>query len=329
MLRRIIVVLTLSLLSCKGDEPKTINFLGMGTTCNITVYTKTVDLNLPKNMVLDFEKDVSNKIETSIVSNINRNAGIKSIEANKDILELINKSLYYSELSEGYFDITISPLVELWDIGHSNNIPPIETISKTQKLINFKKVLVNGSFVKLEDIGMKIDLGGIAKGYAGDLIRNYLLNNGVKNAIINLGGNITVIGARINGEPWRVGIQDPRANRGSYLGILHVANVSVVTSGDYERFFIDNGVRYHHILDPFTGKPKTGEIISSTIITENGIDGDGLSTITFGMSLKDGIRVLTDTGVSGIFITSNSEIYISNDIRENFTLSNSGYRLIE
>ena len=167
-----------------------------------------------------------------------------------------------------------------------------------------------------------MDLGGIAKGYAGDEAIKIYKKYGIKSAYINLGGNVVVLGTKPDGKPWRIGVQNPRAENGFYIGIVEVADKAVVTSGDYERFFEENGKRYHHILDPKTGRPADSGLISSTIVTDVSMDADALSTAAFVLGLEKG-RALVESleGVEAIFVTKDKEVYVTDGLRNSFTFS--------
>ncbi|OQY37721.1 MAG: hypothetical protein B6229_07780 [Spirochaetaceae bacterium 4572_7] len=146
---------------------------------------------------------------------------------------------------------------------------------KAKALVSYGDILIDDSNkVMLKRSGMELDLGGIAKGYASSKVKEYLVELGVESAIINLGGNIDLIGSKPKGVGWRVGIQHPREDRGKYIGILELNDKSLVSSGDYERFFIEDGIRYHHILDVKSGFPRNGEIISASIIGSSSIEGE-------------------------------------------------------
>lgn len=177
--------------------------------------------------------------------------------------------------------------------------------------------------VELKKVGQSIDLGGIAKGYAGDEAIKIYKKHGIESAYINLGGNVVVLGKKPNGKPWKIGIQNPRDIKGKYIGIVEVSDKAVITSGDYERYFEENGKRYHHIFDPNTGYPANSGLISATIITGLSIEGDALSTAVFVLGLEKGIELVESLeGVEGIFITEDKNIYVTSGLENNFIFSN-------
>ena len=173
-----------------------------------------------------------------------------------------------------------------------------------------------------------IDLGSIAKGYAADEISRILTENNVNSAIIDLGGNIYAHGIKPSGQDWNIGIQNPFSTRGDIIGVLKVKNKTVVTSGIYERYIEKDGVKYHHLLNPNTGYPFENNIAGVSIITDKSIDADALSTTVFAKGLEEGLKfVETLPNVDAIFITKDNKVYITNGIRDSFTLENEDFTL--
>ncbi|MPN53414.1 FAD:protein FMN transferase [bioreactor metagenome] len=176
---------------------------------------------------------------------------------------------------------------------------------------------------------MKIDLGAIAKGYTADAVVEVLRENGVKSAIIDLGGNVFAIGNKPDGNAWKIGIQDPFDQRGKIVGVIEVKDKSIVTSGIYERFIEKDGKKYHHILSPFNGYPYDNEIAGVTIISDKSIDGDALSTAVFSKGLKGGMESVEKIkDIEAIFITKNKDVYITSGLKNNFTITKDEFKLI-
>ncbi|MGR6836645.1 FAD:protein FMN transferase [Syntrophomonas erecta] len=220
--------------------------------------------------------------EISDVYQVNKNAGLKPVAVSEDTLAMLETSSYFAGLCAGAFDVTIGPVMELWGFGYNQyRVPPDEELKSRLALVDYQRVVINKEekTVFLPRKGMQIDLGGIAKGYATDRAAEKLRQMGIKSAIINAGGNIYALGAKPDGSPWLAGIQDPR-DKNKLMTVLQVKDRAVVTSGDYERYFIREGIRYHHILDPSTGKPAR-EVISTTIVAPSATDADVLSTTLF------------------------------------------------
>lgn len=234
------------------------------------------------------EKLFSKFDENSEVSRINKLAGREEVIVTKEVLMLIQDSIYYSSISEGAFDITIGPLMELWGfVRKKNSMPDSSSIEETLRDVGYKNIIINSEKQTITFLheGIKIDFGGIAKGYAVDRAKDILLSHGIKNGMVNLGGNIFAFGER----DWRIGIQDP-VNKGKLIGTLKLKNQAISTSGNYERFFESGGKRYSHIINPVTGWPSQG-IISVTVVSNTAKEADALSTAIFVMGEEKGIEL--------------------------------------
>lgn len=330
MLRNSVILLfSFLLIGCSNVLKKQEHsFFALNTTCFVTVYNSPeINLDEVEQAVLYIEKLMSSHDTESDVSVIN-NSNNNFVSPGMETLYVINKGLMFSDISDGTFDITVGPLVKLWGIGTNIEKPKDSSITRLLPLVDYRKVEVMNGMVKLNEPGMSIDLGGIAKGYASDRVRKILLEKGVKHALINLGGNIDVIGTKPNGAKWKIGIQHPRDERGVYIGIIPLSDSAFVTSGDYERFFIDDEVRYHHILDSRTGYPKYGDIISASIITRSGMEGDALSTITFGTSVEEVKELKKIIQFEGVFVTRDKKIFLTEKLKDIFILTDDSYRLI-
>jgi Membrane-associated lipoprotein involved in thiamine biosynthesis len=264
--------------------------------------------------------------EYSDISKINSKSGFALEAINKDTFFVVKKAVEYSKILEGAFDPTIRPLVKLWNIGtNEERIPEKDKIEDTLKLVNYNDVILDESnqTIMLKNKEQALDVGGIAKGFAADEVRDIFYKNNIKSALIDLGGNIFALGSKKDGTPWRIGIQNPFKPRGEFVGILSVKNKSVVTSGNYERYFMKDGQRFHHILDPKTGYPSKSKIISATIISDNSIDGDGLSTGVYILGVDKSLKIIESIeGIDAIFITEDKKIYTTSGIDKNtFTLT--------
>jgi thiamine biosynthesis lipoprotein len=226
-------------------------------------------------------------MDSSDVTRINRSAGKEWVKVSPETMEVIKKAKEISELSEGGFDITVAPLVDLWRKAREKKTPPsMEDVKGKLDLVNFEKLRIDPKGkIFLEKEGMAIDLGGIAKGYAVDRAFNILRSLGYKNLIVNAGGDLRVGGTR-NNQPWSIGIQNPREPEG-ILTKIPLSDVAVATSGDYRKFFIYQGKRYHHICNPKTGFPADG-CQSVTIITKDCMAADGLATAIFVLGPEKG-----------------------------------------
>ncbi|MCF6463697.1 FAD:protein FMN transferase [Clostridium sp. Cult1] len=284
----------------------------------------------------EIESRMSTTIDTSDVSLINKNAGIQPVKVHEDVYYVIQQAKHFATITNGAYEPTIGPLVNLWNItgtdkDERDSIPSEKEIKKAMDLVNYKDLeLMDDNQVYLKRKGMRLDLGGIVKGYAADELKRILLEKGVSSAIIDLGGNVYALGVKENGEAWRIGIQDPFEVTGNYLGILNVRDKSIVTSGDYERYFIYEGQKYHHIIDSKTGYPSENEVAGISIISDKSIDGDALSTALFVLGVDEGTRLVnTLEGIETIFITKQGEVFVNENIMEEFSLGNNKLKLIK
>ncbi len=226
-------------------------------------------------------------IESSDVTRINRSAGEKGVNVSPETIEVIKRAQEVSKLSEGGFDITVGPLVQLWRKARERGMPPeMEEVKENLNLVNFRDLKIHyGGNVSLRKKGMNIDLGGIAKGYAVDRAFELLKGLGFRNLVVNAGGDLRVGGSKSDG-PWSIGVQHPRSPE-KILARISVSDTALATSGDYEKFFIHQGKRYHHILNPKTGFPAEG-CQSVTILHKEGTTADALATAIFVLGPEKG-----------------------------------------
>lgn len=264
---------------------------------------------------------------------LNENAGKGYVELNPETISVLKSARKISDLSEGAaFDITVAPVVKAWGIGTDDpQIPSKETLEKLVPLINYRDVHIDevNNKASLAKTGQMIDLGGIAKGYAGDVLREIYQKNGIKSGIINLGGNVVAVGSKPDGSAWSIGIQNPRSETGEIVGIIQVSDKAVVTSGDYQRYFEKDGKRYCHIIDPHTGYPADSGLMSVTIITSSSIDADGLAK-AFVLGLDKGMDLVEKYNqlyglADAIFITTDKKIYVTPGLRSNFQLKDESH----
>jgi FAD:protein FMN transferase len=340
----IIILLLLFLCSNAFAEERYL----LGTICKITIYDSEVSESA-KNTLLNnsFEiiSDIDHRMSSNVLTNlnfklwenelfeINSNAGIRPATVSEDILYLIELSNYYSEISDGRFDITIGPLIKLWNIGtQSAKVPLQEEITESLDLVNYRNIELDkeSGSVFLKSTGMMIDLGGIAKGFAGDRVKEFLVDNGIEHAVINLGGNVLVIGIHPDNRPWRIGVQNQFMPTGTVMGIINASDEAIVTSGIYERYFIKDGIRYHHILDTETGYPVDNSLAGVTIVTDDSTKADALSTAVFSMGYKRGLSLIEELeNTEAVFITKDKDVYISSGIEERFSITDNSFNYIK
>lgn len=317
------------------SKPASKTELVIGTVCTITLYDKTDTSIIDKafTRLRELENILSiNKANTEL-DKVNEMAGVEPVEVSDDTFNVVKKGLEYSKLSGGSLDITIGPLVKLWGIGTDNaRLPSQEEIDEKKALIDYNKIEIDESkeSIFLKDPNMIIDLGAIAKGYAADEVVKILKEAGVSSAIIDLGGNIYVVGDKLDGTPWKVGIQNPEKSDSNTIGFVSVSNRSIVTSGVYERYFEHEGKNYHHILNPKTGYPYDNNILGVSILSNTSIDGDSLSTTLFAIGVDEGLKLINSLdGVDAIFITKDHDLYLTDGFKDVFTLTNNSYKIKE
>ena len=261
--------------------------------------------------------------DKSDVCKINDNAGIRPVKVDDDVFTMIELSKKYNEISEGAFDITIGPLADLWGFGGDNQeVPSDAKIRALLPLVGSDKVEIDPQektvYLKKED--MLIDLGAVAKGYAAEKAAEVLADKGISRAVVNAGGNICALGGKTDSKPWVIGIQDP-LDASSLVGTVEVKDEAAVTSGDYQRFFEVEGVKYHHILDPSTGKPARASI-GVTVINQSSAVADILSTALFVAGPEKGLKLAEELGNTDVlYITKDKTITMSPGMEAKVSLS--------
>lgn len=262
-------------------------------------------------------------------------AGKAPVEVSPGTMTVLKRALEIGEATDGALDVAIGPLVKLWGVATDHpQVPPQKQIDALLPLVNRHDIVLDGTTAYLEKPGMIVDVGGIAKGYAADQAVAWLKAKGVTSAIIDLGGNVYVIGAKPDGKggskPWNIGIQAPDQTRGSVLGTVAATDISLVTSGVYERKFTDpaTGKTYHHILDPKTGWPTDNGLVSVTVVSKSSIDCDGFAKVIV-LGLDRGWEVLRAQGLEGIFVTADKKVYVTPGLAKDFTLKSPDYQLAD
>ena len=264
-----------------------------------------------------YENLLSRTKENSEISLINDNRNTY-VNVSDDTIDIINKGLYYSDLSKGKFDITLGALSDLWDFESDDPVIPSESdIRKNIAFVDYKKVIVDDNKVMLSSDGAKLDLGGIAKGFIADKLKQYLESKGITSGIIDLGGNILLLGSKPDNTDYNIAIKKPFGKSGENSAVVITSDKSIVSSGNYERYFYKDNVLYHHILDTSTGYPVNNNLMSVTIISDSSTDGDGLSTSCFALGIDDGMELIESIdNVEAVFIDDDYNIHLSSGLKD-------------
>lgn len=273
-----------------------------------------------------FQKNGQTTSASNDVVQINENAGIQPVPASPDTINMLERSYYFAGLTGGAFDVTIGPVMDLWGFGkNEQHVPADGEINKALSLVDYKKVQVdrNPMTVFLTKPEMSLDLGGVAKGYATDEAVKALREAGIQHAIINAGGNVYALGDKPDGSPWRVGVQDPRGDKG-IIAILFLKDKAAVTSGDYQRYFEQDGVRYHHIIDPSTGK-QARDVMQTTVVADSAADADILSTALFVLGAQNGMRFVQELPAAGaVFIGADRQVSYTENLQDQLEFTGAG-----
>lgn len=240
----------------------------------------------------------------------------KAVKVSEDTISIIKEGIHYSELSNGAFDITIGAVTSLWDFKSEDHIVPSpDDIQSAVQNVDYTNIVIDEQCVRLLKPDMKLDVGALAKGYIADKLKEYLVENGVEHAIIDLGGNVLVLGSKPDGSDYNIGIQKPFDETGVPYTSVKISDQSMVTTGIYQRYFEKDGEFYHHVLDPTTGYPCQNNLYSVTIITDSSSDADALSTTTFLLGYDKGMDFINSLdNVEAIFITNDMEIHYSDNL---------------
>ena len=280
------------------------------------------------------ESQLSRTLPSSEIYQLNRD-GLK-LNISDISLNLINQAFYYNYFTNGAFDITIAPISDLWGFTKDKfQVPAIDKINNLLPSIGMEHISVKNKDIYLDE-GAKIDLGGIAKGLLAQEIKKIYQNNQIDSGYVNLGGDLLVYKNNPDHQEWTVGIQNPnKESESQTIGNVKLTNSYIFTSGNYQRYFEDNGKKYHHIINPKTGFPADNELVSVTIISKadgnNGIMCDALSTGLFILGKEKSINLYKEhqNMFDMILITNQNEVLISKGIKDIFILTDNEYQLID
>jgi thiamine biosynthesis lipoprotein len=310
----------------------------MDTFCTITVVSpskekagKAIEVGYAE--IKKLETLLNYFSEQSEVAAINRAAGVNTVKVSRETIDILNKSAEISVITAGAFDPTIAPVIKRWNFTRGatiHQIPSWTGIKRLLKLVDYRRILLVNelSEVILEEKGMEIDLGGIAKGYAADKAVEAIKDMGIKSALVAIAGDIRGYGSKL----WKVGVQNPRPDPGNekpwedIFATIDLKDRAISTSGDYQRFFMKAGRRYHHILDPDTGFPAVSDVISATVIAPEGYLSDSLATAVFVLGAGRGIALLESIGLEGIVVNSKKRVIVTRDLKDRIKIINNNYQ---
>lgn len=330
--------------STTGNQPISISSIKLNTAVQITIYDSQDKALLDDCLALcdKYELIFSRTNEKSELYKLNHRKDTSDKDPNadgqttpypvsgtadtwhisEDLAALLSEGLDITRESDGAFDIAIAPLTSLWDFtAEDPKVPDDAAIQKALPLCSSDGVTIDGQDITLPSDDIQFDVGAIAKGYIADRLKDFLIKKGVKSAIINLGGNVLCIGSKPDGTPFKIGIQKPFADRNETEAVMDITGKSVVSSGIYERCFKQDGKLYHHILNPQTGYPYDNGLISVTIISDQSVDGDALSTTCFALGLEDGLKFAEKKGVQAVFITEDYELHYTDGFRDEINVT--------
>ncbi|HWQ51452.1 MAG TPA: FAD:protein FMN transferase [Terriglobales bacterium] len=330
--------LLISMTACvKTEEPqqpaegavyeKTI--FAMDTVMTFKVYGEGTEsvLDECEALVRQVEDEISKTIETSDIYRLNASDG-QPTTVTPETAELLATACQYSQRTGGAFDITVEPLVALWNVGGGRTVPPGQAeIDALMDMIDYRRITVDGDTVTLN--GCRIDLGAIGKGYVSDRLDALLRSHdNVTGALFSLGGNVGVVGTKPEDKPFVIGVRDPSGQPSDFLGYVELTDMFVVSSGDYERFFEYDGVVYHHIIDPATGVPSRSDIKEVSIVCDSGAYADALSTALFVMGTEKALQFYEkNKDFEAIFVTQDAKVFVTQGLKDKFTFTgaNAGY----
>ncbi len=310
----VLVLFVCSFVGCAADEekPVTKSKLVLNTFASVSIYDRekaSLAADCLK-MCEDYDLVFSRTNPKSELYMLNR-AG--SMTVSDKLLGVIKTGLHYGELTDGSFDITCGKLCDIYNFSSkSPKLPEQSKLDEILKHINYKNVEIDGNTVTLKDPQAEIDLGAVAKGYIADRLKDYLVENEVKSAIINLGGNVMLVGSKPSGSDFVVDLQYPFEDITKPIGSIEVSDLSVVTSGIYERFFEQNGKLYHHILNPKTGYPFENRLLAVSVVGPESEQCDALSTAVFTLGFDEGMKLIDSLDdYFAVFITDDYELHYS------------------
>lgn len=339
----VLPALSLTLFACGEEDSRNLadqpyertEFL-LGTVANMRVFNEDGEEAMDKafDRVIELDERFSTYNPDSEVSEVNRQAGIEPVEVTDEVFFVMERALHFAEQSGGSFDPTIGAVTTLWGIGQEDAaVPDPDELAAAVEVVDYQMVELDeeNQTIYLKEEGMVLDLGAIAKGYITDEAARVLVEEGVDTAIVDLGGDIVVVGNSTRGleDPWNVGIQNPYGNRGDIIGMVPVSDRAIVTSGIYERLVRDGDDEYHHLMNPETGFPFENNISGISIIADNATDADAIANIAFSLGVEEGLDYINGLeGVEVIYTTNEFEVFASDGIADDVEINNNDFEMM-
>ena len=328
----------LLLASCKPavrKESRTV--FALGTVCSIQLFTEKPQskadtvLQICTRRLEELERHLSANAEISTLIDINKASGVSAVNVPADIYPLFERAMFFAEKTDGAFNPVIGGIVKLWNIGFENARKPEDRdIRDALSRTGYKDVQLTGTAVFLKKAGMKLDLGAIAKGFAADELTRIVRQAGIAHAVIDIGGTISAVGKRPDGKRWNIGIRDPRVQQGQPVISALIENCSISTSGSYERYFEQDGVRYHHIIDPATGYPVRNNMIAVSVFSDSATDADALSTACFVLGYEKAVKLLAELpDTEALFIFDDNSVRTTAGLAQHIKVLDSAFRLAD
>lgn len=313
-----VLVVILVLVFGQLSKPAEHSLFVFDTLVDISISGKNADnvINEIESILREMDNDFSKYRPNSAVTTFNNLAGGEKYAISDEMADLIHSCIEISKSTDGTFDITTSALSDVWQIKSAVAPPPETEIIKALEKTGYEKIQLSSNILTKTDA--EIDFGGVLKGYASDIIREIAIKNGIESGIVNLGGNVCLIGSK-DGKPWTVGIVNPFSPGDVYLTV-RANNTNIITSGAYQRYFESDGKIYHHILSPHNGYPAESDVASATVISDDGTLADALSTAIFAVGSGRGMEIAKAYGVGVIIIKKDGSVIATEDL--NYTLHN-------
>lgn len=331
MKRLICPLLALLLLTACAPKPARQQFFAMDTVMSITAYGDKAEEAVTAAMarINELEYLLSRTNTQSEVTALHL-AAPESAPVSQDTRQVLSLALEWHEKTGRAFDVTIAPVTAAWGFGGSGNyqVPSPAKLKELLAMVDGSSLILTETSATLPVRGMEIDLGGIAKGYAAGQAARTLQDLGIEHALLDLGGNVTTVGSKPDGSPWRVAVQDPQTSDGT-VGVLSLQDCSAVTSGGYHRYFEQDGVTYHHIIDPRTGYPADSGLLSATVVCADPALADLLSTAVFVLGEEAALNLReTEGGFDLVLVTEDGRVVVTAGLTDSFQFDQStGYTL--